>query len=79
MVDSVVLLMVCLLAPLTLGLYWKGANTVGAWCAMVVGAGLWYATGLAETVIDPTIYGTAGSFCAMWLGSLLGAGRKFAA
>ena len=78
-VDSVVLLMVCLLAPLTLGLYWRGANTTGAWAAMAVGGSLWYVTGELETVVDPTIYGTAGSFLAMWLGSLAGRHRKFAA
>ncbi|MGB3801266.1 MAG: sodium:solute symporter family protein [Lewinella sp.] len=71
-VDSTVLLMVCLLAPLTLGLFWKGANTFGAWAGIVLGAGTWFLTDRIETLIAPTIYGTLASFAGVWLGSLLG-------
>ncbi len=71
-VDSAVLLMVCLLAPLTLGLYWKRANTAGAWTAILAGAGFWFLTDRFGTTVDPTIYGTLASFGGMGLGSLLG-------
>ena len=69
-VDSTVLLMVCLLAPLTLGLYWPGANTAGAWCAMVAGAVAWFLTDRAGTEVHPTIWGTGASFAALVAGSL---------
>lgn len=68
-VDSAVLLLVCLLAPLTVGLYWKGATRTGAWAAMVVGAGTWLLARQLISPIDPTIWGTAASFLAMFVGS----------
>ncbi|PPK85208.1 SSS family transporter [Neolewinella xylanilytica] len=71
-VDSAVLLMVCLLAPLTLGLHWKGATTNGAWAAIGLGAVTWFMTDRFDTVIDPTIYGTLASFAGMGAGSFLG-------
>ncbi|WP_116108104.1 sodium:solute symporter family protein [Lewinella sp. IMCC34191] len=71
-VDSAVLLMVCLLAPLALGLYWKRANTTGAWTAILTGAGVWFLTDRLGTIVDATIYGTLASFAGMVSGSLLG-------
>ena len=70
-VDSTVLLMVCLLAPLTLGLYWARASTAGAWAALVAGGVTWWVTDRIGTPIHPTIYGTVASFAAMTLASWL--------
>ncbi len=69
-IDSVVLLMVCLLAPLTFGLYWKKASVGGAWVAIIVGAVTWYLAERFQTRIDPTVYGTCASFLGMVVGSV---------
>lgn len=70
-VTSTVLLMVCLFAPLTFGLYWKRASSAGAWGAILVGALAWFLCNQLETNIDATIYGTLASCLAMIIGSLL--------
>ena len=70
-VASAVLIMVCLLAPLTFGLYWKNSSVLGAWLAIIIGALAWMVTNYMETRIHPTIYGTLASGVAMVLGSLL--------
>ena len=68
-VESAVLLMVCLFAPLTFGLFWKKANVRGAWAAIIAGGVVYYLTVYLETRIDPTIYGTFASCLAMIIGS----------
>ena len=70
-VSSAVLLMVCLFAPLTWGLYWKRASVAGAWASIVLGGLVWIFCESGETSTDPTIYGTLASCLAMILGSLL--------
>ena len=70
-VDSAVLLMVCLFAPLTFGLYWKKASNFGAWASILVGGITWFMCDSLETRIDPTIYGTVASCIGMIIGSLL--------
>jgi len=70
-VSSAVLIMVCLLAPLTFGLYWKRATVFGAWLSMISGALVWAVSNYMDTIIHPTIYGTLASFIAMVLGSIL--------
>ncbi len=70
-VSSAVLLMVCLFAPLTFGLYWKKASSFGAWASIIVGGITWFICDTFETRIDPTIYGTAASCVGMIVGSLL--------
>ena len=70
-VDSVVLIMVCLFAPLTFGLYWKKASSFGAWASIIIGGITWFICDRIETRIDPTICGTVASCLAMILGSLI--------
>jgi len=70
-VSSAVLIMVCLLAPLTLGLYWKKSSVFGAWMAIVLGFTAWFFSDLFDTLVHPTIYGTLASFTGMILGSIV--------
>ena len=70
-VSSAVLLMVCLFAPLTFGLYWKKASNFGAWASILIGGITWFICDTLETRIDPTIYGTVSSCIGMFFGSLL--------
>ncbi|MFM8914178.1 MAG: sodium:solute symporter family transporter, partial [Flammeovirgaceae bacterium] len=69
--QSSVLSLVSLFAPLTLGLYWKKANSVGAVSAMVLGTGTWagveYLGGDWPSLLPATIV----SFVAMIVGSLI--------
>lgn len=70
-VASAVLLMVCLFAPLTFGLYWKKASSFGAWTSILAGGIVWFLCDRFETRIDATIYGTVASCIGMVIGSLL--------
>ena len=70
-VSSAVLLMVCLFAPLTFGLYWKKASNFGAWASILIGGITWFICDTLETRIDPTIYGVVASCVGMFFGSLL--------
>lgn len=70
-VDSAILLMVCLLAPLTFGLYWKRSSALGVWMSMVLGGLVWVLCDQLGTRIDPTIYGTLASVLGMVTGSLI--------
>ena len=68
---SLSLILVCLFAPFTFGLFWKKASVTGAWAAIVIGGLTWFVGYLFETRIDPTIYGTAISCLSMIIGSML--------
>ncbi|WKK67091.1 sodium:solute symporter family protein [Lutimonas zeaxanthinifaciens] len=68
---SLSLILVCLFAPFTFGLFWKKASVTGAWAAIIIGGLTWFTGFLYETRIDPTIYGTAVSCFSMILGSIL--------
>jgi SSS family solute:Na+ symporter len=70
-VSSAVLLMVCLFAPLTFGLYWKKASNFGAWASILIGGITWFICDTIETRIDPTICGTVASCIGMIFGSFL--------
>ncbi len=70
-VASLALLLVCVFAPFTFGLFWKRSSVFGAWAAIIVGGFTWALCHLLDTRIDATIYGTATSCLAMWFGSLL--------
>ena len=70
-VASAVLLMVCLFAPLTFGLFWKRTSIFGAWLAIFFGGSVWFFCNYYETRIDPTIYGTLSSCSGLILGSFL--------
>ena len=73
---SVGLILVCLFAPFTFGLFWKKASAGGAWAAVIIGGLSWFFCYLYETRIDPTIYGFVLSCAAMVVGSLLSPNRK---
>jgi SSS family transporter len=70
-VASLALLLVCVFAPFTFGLFWKKSSVFGAWSAIIVGASVWFLGYLFETRIDATIYGSIASCLAMLFGSLL--------
>ena len=68
---SLSLILVCLFAPFTFGLFWKKASITGAWAAIVIGGLTWLFWFLFETRIAPTIYGFVISCLSMFIGSLL--------
>ncbi|TNJ47163.1 sodium:solute symporter family protein [Tamlana fucoidanivorans] len=68
---SLSLILVCLFAPFTFGLFWKKANTHGAWAAIIIGGLTWLFCYIFNSRIDPTIYGTIMSCTSMLLGSML--------
>ncbi|MGB3608098.1 MAG: sodium:solute symporter family protein [Psychroserpens sp.] len=68
---SLALILVCLFAPFTFGLFWKKASVDGAWCAMGFGGLTWFICLMIDTTIDPTIYGFISSCLGMLVGSLL--------
>lgn len=68
---SLSLILVCLFAPFTFGLFWKKASVAGAWSAIVIGGVIWLFCYIYDTRIDPTIYGFVMSCIGMILGSLL--------
>jgi len=70
-VASLSLVLVCIFAPFTFGLFWKKASVFGAWSAVVVGGLTWLLCYLLETQIDATLYGTPASCLAMVIGSLV--------
>ena len=70
-VATLSLVLVCIFAPFTFGLFWSKSSVFGAWTAIIAGGLTWLSCYLSGTVIDPTIYGTAVSCLGMILGSLL--------
>ncbi len=70
-VASLSLVLVCLFAPFTFGLFWNKASTFGAWSAIIVGGLTCIICYLLETQWDATLYGTPASCLAMITGSLL--------
>lgn len=68
---SLSLILVCLFAPFTFGLFWKKASITGAWAAIVIGGLTWLFCHIYETRIDATIYGTAISCLSIVIGSIL--------
>ncbi len=74
-IASLALLLVCVFAPFTFGLFWKKSSVFGAWSAIIAGGSIWFLCYLFETRIDATIYGTIASCLAMVLGSLLRPGK----
>lgn len=69
--ESSILSLVSLFIPLTLGMYWKGANGVGAISAMVLGMVTWIIFEFYETPWPSLIPATLMSTVAMVAGSLL--------
>lgn len=70
-VASLSLVLVCVFAPFTFGLFWRKSSVFGAWSAIYVGGATWLICYLMETQIDATLYGTPASCLAMIIGSLL--------
>ena len=70
-VASAVLLMVCIFAPLTFGLFWKRASIFGAWVSIIAGGLVWFYCDTVSTRVPPTIYGTVASCLGMIIGSFL--------
>lgn len=70
-VASLSLILVCLFAPFTFGLFWKKASITGAWAAIVIGGLTWLFCYLSETRIAPTIYGFVINCLSMIIASIL--------
>ncbi len=68
--QSSVLSLVSLFAPLTLGLYWKKANSAGAVLGMVLGTATWAVFEYIGSDLPSLLPGTIISFAAMIAGSL---------
>jgi len=71
LVASLSLILVCIFAPFTFGLFWKKSTTFGAWCSILLGGGTFLFCSILRTKLDPTIYGTIASCTAMIIGSIL--------
>ena len=71
LVASLALLLVCVFAPFTFGLFWKKSSVFGAWSAITTGGSVSFICYLFETRIDATIYGFIASCLAMVIGSIL--------
>jgi Na+/proline symporter len=68
--ESSILSLVTLFAPLTLGLYWKRANSTGALLSMICGILTWIFFEYDKTAWPSLLPATIVSFVAMILGSL---------
>ena len=68
--ESSILSLVSLFVPLTLGLYWKKANHVGALLSMVVGMLTWIIFEVYETAWPSLVPATLASLVAMVAGSM---------
>ncbi|MGC4022084.1 MAG: sodium:solute symporter, partial [Cyclobacteriaceae bacterium] len=68
--ESSILSLISLFAPLVLGLYWKKANSTGAFLAMVCGTITWIIFEFYETTWPSLLPATIVSFVAMIFGSL---------
>ena len=73
---SLSLILVCLFAPFTFGLFWQKASVMGAWLAVFVGGFTWLFCFIYDTRIDATIYGTIVSCLCMVIGSLVFPDKK---
>ncbi len=71
LVTSLSLMLVCIFAPFTFGLFWKRSSAFGAWCSILTGGVVWLACHLLKTQIDPTLYGLPAGCMAMVTGSLI--------
>ena len=67
---SLSVILVCLFAPFTFGLFWKKSSVIGAWSAIILGGLSWGVCYFYGTRIDPTIYGFIISCLSMVIGSL---------
>ncbi|WP_411894913.1 sodium:solute symporter family protein [Winogradskyella sp. A2] len=73
---SLSLILVCLFAPFTFGLFWNKASVKGAWAAVIFGGLTWFCCYIFETRLDATIYGTVISCFCMVIVSLIYPDKK---
>lgn len=69
-VTSLSLLLVCVFAPFSFGLFWRRSSVFGAWSAIIIGGLTWLFCYFMETRIDSTVYGIIASCIAMVIGSI---------
>lgn len=70
--ESSAFSLVSLFVPLTFGLYWKRATSVGCLASMSLGLGVWLLCDFVwQTTFPAILYGTFASLLGMWTGSLL--------
>lgn len=69
--ESSILSLVSLFIPLTMGLYWRGASSAGAFFSMVFGMITWIIFEVYETDWPPLVPATFGSLAGMVAGSLV--------
>lgn len=67
---SLSLILVCLFAPFTFGLFWKKSSIIGAWSAIIFGGLTWFFCFIFNTRIDAKIYGFVISCLSMIIGSM---------
>jgi SSS family transporter len=68
---SLSLILVCLFAPFTFGLFWKRASVFGGWSAIIIGGFTWFFCYMFDSRIDATIYGLIASCLTMVIGSFM--------
>jgi SSS family solute:Na+ symporter len=69
--ESSAFSLVSLFVPLTAGLYWKPANTLGCILSMIVGIVVWFICLAIETEYSAMIYGLLASTAGMITGALI--------
>jgi SSS family transporter len=74
--ESSILSLVTLFASLTMGLYWRKANSSGAFFSMIFGLATWIFFEVYETEWPSLLPATLVSFLAMIFGSLLAQNKK---
>ncbi|MGV3559857.1 sodium:solute symporter family protein [Larkinella arboricola] len=68
--ESSAFSLVSLFVPLTAGLYWKRANTLGCLLSMIGGIGVWFVCLALDTEYSPMIYGLLASTAGMITGAM---------
>ncbi|MFD1142633.1 sodium:solute symporter family protein [Larkinella insperata] len=69
--ESSAFSLVSLFVPLTAGLYWKRANTLGCLLSMLGGIAVWFICLAVDTAYSPMLYGLLTSLAGMILGALI--------
>ncbi|WP_460671628.1 high affinity choline transporter 1 [Larkinella ripae] len=74
--ESSAFSLVSLFVPLTAGLYWKRASTLGCILSMLIGFGVWLVCLAIETAYPALVYGLLASLAGMVVGSLVAPQKK---
>ncbi len=56
-VNSIIPMLVCIVVPFTLGLYWKKTSVVAVWWGIITSASVWTLCSIFETRIDAALVG----------------------